>query len=93
MNIIKFPASSNLYKSYVVRLNERNENITELLEEAESLNEILSLKMHEYLGILSSMMTELSEEDVKKFLKEEGPNHSLRLVATPLSFQLSMEFE
>ena len=93
MNIIKFPSSHNLYKSYVARLNEYNETITELLEQAEEINETLSLQMHDYLGILSSMMTELSEEDVRKFLKEEGSNHSLRLVTTPLSFQLSMEFE
>lgn len=93
MNIIKFPSSASLYKSYVARLNEHNETITELLEQAENLNETLSLKMHDYLSILSSMMTDLSEEEVKKFLKEEGFHHSLRLVSTPLSFQLSMEFE
>ena len=93
VNIIKFPSSHNLYKSYVARLNEYNETIAELLEKTEEMNETLSLLMHDYLSVLSSMMSELSEEDVRKFLKEEGSNHSLRLVATPLSFQLSMEFE
>ena len=89
--IVNFPKQKNLYNSFVFRLNEKNDEITEMLEEAEELNSQLAYKMHIYLGILSSMMQECSSEEMSKFLETE--EHSLRIIPGPLTFQLTMEFE
>ena len=91
MQIINFPKQKNLYNSFVSRLNEKNDEITEMLEKAEELNSQLAYKMHIYLGILSSMMQECSSEEMSKFLETE--EHSLRIIPGPLTFQLTMEFE
>ena len=93
MHIINFPKQKNLYNSFVSRLNEKNDEITEMLEKAEELNSQLAYKMHIYLGILSSMMQECSSEEMSKFLETEGPKHSLRIIPGPLTFQLTMDFE
>ena len=91
MQIINFPKQKNLYNSFVFRLNEKNDEITEMLEKAEELNSQLAYKMHIYLGILSSMMQECSSEEMSKFLETE--EHSLRIIPGPLTFQLTMDFE